>query len=64
MDRVLSRSDAAFRVLTEGLAVWLPKSVLEELNVRALDEAWANRSPLICVQIPKWLADRIGLKGV
>jgi len=64
VDRVLGKSAAAFRVLTEGLSVWLPKSVLEELNVRALDEAHGNRSALCCVQIPKWFGDKVGLKGV
>jgi hypothetical protein len=64
VDCVITQSRAAFRILSEGKTVWIPKSILEELNVRALDEAHANRGPLCCVQIPKWFADKVGLEGV
>lgn len=64
VDLVLAKSGAAFRVLSEDRSVWVPRSILEELNVRALEEAYGNRRPLCCVQIPKWFADKVGLRGV
>lgn len=64
IDKVLSKSDAAFRVMTQGKVVWLPKSQLEALNVDALNEAHGNRSALCCLQIPKWLADKMQLEGI
>lgn len=64
IDKVLSKSDAAFRVMTQGKVVWLPKSQLEALNVDALHEAHGNRMALCCLQIPKWLADKMQLEGI
>jgi len=64
IDKVVAKTDAAFRVMTEGKVVWLPNSQLEALNVAALKEAYGNRAALCCLQIPKWLADKMQLKGV
>lgn len=64
IDKVLSKSDAAFRVMTQGKVVWLPKSQLEALNVAALHEAHGSRTALCCLQIPKWLADKMQLEGI
>ena len=64
IDKVLSKSESAFRVMTQGKVVWLPKSQLESLNVEALQEAYGSRTALCCLQIPKWLADKKQLKGI
>jgi len=64
IDKVLSKSESAFRVMTQGKVVWLPKSQLEALNVEALQEAYGSRTALCCLQIPKWLADKKQLKGI
>jgi hypothetical protein len=50
--------------MTQGKVVWLPKSQLEALNVEALNEAHGNRASLCCLQIPKWLADKMQLEGI
>jgi hypothetical protein len=64
IDKVLGKSGAAFRVMSQGKVFWLPKSQLEALNVAALEEAHGNRTALCCLQIPKWLADKKQLKGL
>ena len=61
VDRVIAKTELAFLIEVEGVEFWVPVSQLETVNVDALDEAHAEQTSLVDVQIPAWLAEKEGV---